>query len=82
MMKSSRLEKDKKKKKIEGNIIKDVKNRFWSKNKIDGTTIKYIRNLFRFKLENEAIKGRIIGDTENAFEHEEDYYRPVRIGRF
>ena len=29
MMKSSRLEKDKKKiKKIEGNIIKDVKNRF------------------------------------------------------
>ena len=49
-MKSSRLEKDKKKK--EENIIKDSR---LEKEK-DCITIKDIGNLFRIKKENEAIK--------------------------
>ena len=43
-MKSSRYEKDKK---IEDNIIKDVRNLFRLKKEIDDTTVKDIRNLFR-----------------------------------
>ena len=35
------------------------------------------------KKENEAIKDRVIGDTGNLFEHEEEnYYKPVRVGNF
>ena len=51
MMKSSKLEKDqrKKKKEIEENIIKDVKNFFRIKKEIDETAIKYVKNLFRLK---------------------------------
>ena len=44
-MKSSRLEKDKK---IENNIIKDMRNLFRLK-KVNDTAIKNIRNLFRLK---------------------------------
>ena len=47
-MKSSRLEKDKK---IEENIIKDVRNLFKIKQKIDDTRIKDVRNIFRLKKE-------------------------------
>ena len=33
--------------------------------------------------ENEAIKGKIIRDTRNLFEHEKgDYYKPVRVHNF
>ena len=46
-MKNSKLEKDKKIKKIEENIIKDVKNIF------------RLNNLFRLKKENKATKERI-----------------------
>ena len=42
----------KKIKKIEVNIIKDVRNLFRLKKGIDNTTIKDIRDLFRLKKEN------------------------------
>ena len=48
-MKCSRVEKDKK---IEDNIIKDVKNLFRLKNEIGDTTIKDVRNLFQLKKRN------------------------------
>ena len=59
-MKNSKLEKDKKIKKIEENIIKDVKNIF------------RLNNLFRLKKENKATKERIIWDIRNLFDYEED----------
>ena len=83
-MKSPRPEKDwkKKKKKIEDNIIKDVRNLFTLQNEIDDTAIKDIKNIFRLKKENDAIKGGIIRDIRNLFEYEEgDYDKPVRIGK-
>ena len=36
------------------------------------------KNLFRLNKENEAVKDRIIRYITNLFEHEEDYYKPVR----
>ena len=47
MMKNLKLEKDKKK--IEENIIKDVRNHFRLKKEIDDNTVNDIRNLFRLK---------------------------------
>ena len=47
MVKSSRIEKDIKK--IEHNIIKDVRNLFRLKEEIDSTRTKDVRNLFRLK---------------------------------
>ena len=81
MMKFSRLEKNKK---IEDNIIKDVRDPFRLKKEIDDTTIKDIINLFSLKKENEVIKeDRVKRDIRNLFEHEEeDYYKPVRAGNF
>ena len=79
-MKSSRLEKDKK---MEDNIIKDVRKPFRFKKEVNNTTVKYIRNLFRLKKGNKAIKISIIRDIKNRFQHEEeDYYKPVRAGNF
>ena len=69
-------------KKIEKNIIKDVRNIFRLKKWIDDTTIKDIRNLFRLKKEKETIKDKIIRDIRNLSEHEEDYYKSVRVGDF
>ena len=58
-----------KKKKIVGNIIKEVRNIFRLKKEIDDTT----------KKENEAIKDKIIRNIRNLFELEnEDYYKSVR----
>ena len=51
-MKISRFEKNKK---IEDNIIKNVRNLFRLKRKIDDTTIKDVKNLFRLK--------KVIDDT-------------------
>ena len=34
------------------------------------------------KKENEVIKDRVIRDIKNLLEREEDYYRPVRVGKF
>ena len=56
----------KKIKKVEENIIKDVRNLFKLKNKnkaIQERIITYIRNLFEH-------------------EEEENYYKPVRLGNF
>ena len=64
----------KKNKKIERNIINDVRNPFRLKEEINGTTIKYMRNLFRLKKENEEIKYLIIGDFRKLFEHKEEDY--------
>ena len=42
--------------------------------------IKNVKNLFRLKKENKAIKNRIVRDIRNLVEHEEDYYKPLRVG--
>ena len=66
-------------KKIEENVIKDVRNLLRLKQEIDDTTIKNIRNLFILQKEDKAIKNRIIRDIRNLFEDkEEDYYRLVK----
>ena len=55
-VKWGKVQKDKKKKKIESNIIKDMRNLFRLQKEIDDTAIKDITNLFRLKKENRAIK--------------------------
>ena len=62
MMKSRRLEKDKK---IDDTIIKYVRNLFRLKKEIDDTAMKNIRTVFRLKIKNEATKNRVIGDIKN-----------------
>ena len=52
----------KKTKKLEDNIIKDVKNIFRLKKEIDYTTIKDVRNLFRLKKKK-----------KNRWHHNESY---------
>ena len=49
---------------------------------MDDTVIKDMINLFRLKNENESIKERVISDIGNPFEHEEDYYKSIRVGNF
>ena len=45
--------------------------------------IKGIRNLYKVKIENEAIKDRIIRDIRTLFEQqEEEYYKPKRVSNF
>ena len=73
---------------MEDNIIKDIRNLFELKRKIKKrkeiyyTTIKDIRNIFILKKENEGINARIIRDTRNLFEHEENYSKPIRVANF
>ena len=82
-MHTSRLEKDKK---VQDNVIKDIRNLFRQKvivSNVDYTVNKNIINLVGLKKEIEAVKDRLIRDTRNLFEHEEkDYYKPVRVGNF
>ena len=41
------------------------------------------KNIFRLKKENEANKNRVMRDTRNLFEHEEEnYYKSVSAGNF
>ena len=79
MMTRLRCRKDKK---IEHIIIKDEWNIFRIKKEIGDTIIKDIRNFFRLKKENEAIKDIVIQNIRNLFEHEEEYYKPARVGNF
>ena len=66
-------------KKIEENVIKDVRNLLRLKQEIDDTTVKNIRNLFILQKGDKAIKKRIIRDIRNLFEDKkEDYYRLVK----
>ena len=64
------------------NIINDVRNLLRLKIVMDDTVIKDMINLFRLKNENESIKERVISDIGNPFEHEEDYYKSIRVGNF
>ena len=52
--------------------------------KIENNIIKDGRNLFRLKKENKGIKNRVIRDLRDLFEHEEEenYYKPVRVGKY
>lgn len=68
-MRSLRFEKSKK---IEYNIIKNVRNlfktyqkSFQTKNKTDNITVNDIRNLFRVKKENKEIKNKLIRVIKN-----------------
>ena len=58
----------------EENIIRDIRNLFRLKKELDYTAIKDIRNLFRLKRETKVIKGRILTDIKNLFEHEGEKY--------
>ena len=51
---------------------------------MDHNIIKDKRNLFRLKKEYKVMKNKIIKDIGNFFvlENEEDYYKPVRKGKF
>ena len=69
-------------KRKEDNIIKDVRNLSRLKNETHDTTIKDVRNLFRLSKENKAVKDRVIRDIRKLFEHEEDYYKQVKVGDF
>ena len=64
------------------NYVLRWKKSFKTRKKIDDTTIKGITNLFRLKKENDVIKGRIIRDIRNLFEHIQYYYEPQRAGNF
>ena len=46
---------------------------------LNDTANKDIRNVFRLKKENKAIKNWVIRFIRNLFEHEENYYEPVKI---
>ena len=67
------------------NIIKDIRNLFRLKKEQNYTAIKNIRNLFRKGKETKVIKGRILRDIKNLFEHEKEevnYYKTVRVSNF
>ena len=51
-------------------------------NQSEDKMMKNMRNLFRLKMENEAIKNRMIGDINTLFEQEEGYSKPVRVAMF
>ena len=61
----------------------DEKFKLWRR-KINYTAIKYIRNIFRQEKETKAIKDKILWDTTNLLEQEEEknYYKPVRVSKF
>ena len=65
-------------------ICMEVKRNQGKKNKKKSEdNVKNI--LFILKIENRAIKDRIIRDIRNMktfFEQEEDYYKPVKVGNF
>ena len=52
------------------NIIKDIRNLLRLSKELNYTAIKDIKNLFRLQKETKAIKGRILTDIKNLFEHE------------
>ena len=69
----------------EENIIKNIRNLFRLKKEQSYTAVKDIRNVFRQEKKFKVIKGRILGDIKNLFEHEkkeETYYKPVRVSNF
>ena len=64
MMKSLSCEEEK--------LIKDIRNFFRLKKELNYTAIKYIRNIFRQEKETKAIKDKILWDTTNLLEQEEE----------
>ena len=66
------LSQEKDKKKIENNIIKDVKNLFSLQKEIDDNTTKNVINLFRLKREHESIKNKMIRYIISSFELENE----------
>ena len=44
--------------------------------------IKNKTNIFKLKIENKTIKDRIIRDITTFFEPEDDYYKPIKVGKF
>ena len=68
----------------EENIIKDIRNFFFTKKGHNYTKVKDIRNLFRQEKGTKAIKDRMLRDMKNLFEHEKkiNYYKPVTVSNF
>ena len=48
--------------------------------KSEENIIKSIRNLFKLKIENKAIKDRIIRDIRTLYKEEDNSYKPIRMG--
>ena len=74
-----RLAKDKR---IEANLIKDVRSLLRLKREKDENTVKDRTNLFRLRKETETIKEKTVGDIRNLFELEnetENFYKPVEV---
>ena len=71
-------------KKLEDNVIKNVRNLFRLKQEIDGNaTTKGMKNLFGMHKETEPIKERLIADIKKLFEQEEeDSYQLVGVHNF
>ena len=67
--------------KKEDNIIKDINNLSRLRKAIDDSTTKDIRNLFRRRKGNKTIKDKMIRDIK-AFEEEDNYYKPIKVGNF
>ena len=67
--------------KKEDNIIKDINNLSRLRKAIDDSTTKDIRNLFRRRKGNKTIKDKMIRDIR-AFEEEDNYYKPIKVGNF
>ena len=68
----------------EEKITKDIRNFFRLKKELNYTAVKNIRKLFRTDTETKVIKDRILRDTKNLFEREEEEncYKPVRVSNF
>ena len=67
------------------NLIEDIRNLFRLKKELNYTGIKDTINLLRLEKETKAIKGRILRDIKNIFEHEkeeETCNKLVRVGNF
>ena len=64
-------------KKIENNIIKNVRNLSRLKKEMNDTATKDMRNLFRLKKENKSIKSRATGDVGNLFRLKKDK-KPIK----
>ena len=77
-----RLAKDKR---IEGNLIKNVRSLLRLKKERDENTVKDKTNLFRLRKKTETTKEKTVRDIRNLFELEnepENFYKPVEVANF
>ena len=66
----------------EDNIIKDINNLFRLRSEIDNSSTKDIRNFSRLKKEKETTTNKITKGVKLLFEEEDNYYKPIKVGKF